>query len=276
MSGQIDEVKEHSGKGVGVVVVAVVFCFVFLRSYEQFKPYSPNKNTSGESSPLRPEEQSVKNRNTDTNLGAYADFSTADLQANNIRVSPGTAFSYNQIFGGSWSITALGGGFTAIVVLPENSQYELVVTHLTSMEPTCPGRGYSPITIQFDSESVVANYDPSTNHAARHDMVTDRWSVVGHSGQNTIRWIAGALCTHYWIRRIEFRLSPNRSAQLPVRRSDRNDWHPVSGCSILPRARLASSGRCSPYHEKVTHIACDVRLPMNLAVATLFDVLPSS
>ncbi len=114
--------------------------------------------------------------------GVFADFSTPQIQANNIHVTPNGAFAYNGVFGGSWRVTALGGGFTAEVDLPGSGTYKLIVTHLTSMDPGCPGRGYSPITIVFDTETVVADYDPSAHHAGDHGMVTDQWSVNGDLG----------------------------------------------------------------------------------------------
>ena len=34
-------------------------------------------------------------------------------------------------------------------------------------------------------------------------MVTDSWPITAQSGLNTLRLVAGEICTHYWVRRIE-------------------------------------------------------------------------
>lgn len=138
---------------------------------------------------------------------AYADFTGGTIEASNIRVTPHADFAYNTAFGGSWRITTPGGGFTAELTLPTDGRYDLIVTHLTSLANSCPGHGYSPITIQVNSGMVAENYDPAGNHAGTHAMVTDAWSITAHAGQNTLQWTAGALCTHYWIRRIEVNLA---------------------------------------------------------------------
>ena len=59
------------------------------------------------------------------------------------------------------------------------------------------------MTIQVNSAPVTANYDPAANHGGTHGMVTDRWPIIAHAGQNTLHWSEGTGCTHYWIQRIE-------------------------------------------------------------------------
>jgi serine/threonine protein kinase/streptogramin lyase len=133
----------------------------------------------------------------------HADFSAPTIQTSNMSIVPGAGFTYNTRFGKSWLITAVGGSFTGTFTVPSDGQYDLVVTHLTSYEPSCPGNGYSPVTIQVNSAPVTANYDPAANHGGTHGMVTDRWPIIAHAGQNTLHWSEGTGCTHYWIQRIE-------------------------------------------------------------------------
>lgn len=135
----------------------------------------------------------------------FADFSGPTIQSNKVKISPGADFSYNGNFGASWRVVAAGGGFTATFVAQKERKYILSVTHLSSMSPGCPGRGYSPVTIQLNSEAVVTDYDPSADHQALHAMVTDNWPVIARGGLNTLQWTAGAICSDYWIQRIEFK-----------------------------------------------------------------------
>jgi serine/threonine protein kinase len=133
----------------------------------------------------------------------HADFSAPTIQTSNMSIIPGAGFAYNTRFGKSWLITTLGGLFTGTFSVPSDGQYDLVVTHLTSYEPSCPGNGYSPVTIRVNSAPVVTDYDPAANHGGTHGMVTDRWPIVAHAGQNTLQWSERTGCTHYWIQRIE-------------------------------------------------------------------------
>jgi len=134
---------------------------------------------------------------------SYADFSTPTIQTSNMSIIPGVGFAYNTRFGKSWRITALGGSFTGTFTVPSDGQYDLVVTHLTSYEPSCPGNGYSPVTIQVNSVPIATGYDPAASHGGTHGMVTDRWPINAHAGQNTMQWTEGTGCTHYWIQRVE-------------------------------------------------------------------------
>jgi hypothetical protein len=136
-------------------------------------------------------------------VGTYADFSAPTIQTSNASIVSEAAFGYNTTFGGSWRIVGPGGGFSGTFSVPTTGQYSLLVTHLTSYEASCPGGGYSPVTIQVNTATVAENYDPGANHSGSHGWVTDTWPINANAGQNTLRWVAGPLCTHYWIRRIE-------------------------------------------------------------------------
>jgi len=195
--------KRRKGAAIFFVFATVAVFWMFSRVHGRSAAGLRAPVAEDVDTPVAP--PSSREERLQTSVEAFADFSMPDVEAINMRVTPGPAFAFNGVFGGSWRVTAPGGGFTAVVVLPKDARYDLVITHLTSMDANCPGRGYSPITIQFDSEMIVANYDPSASHAATHGMVTDQWPVMGRSGQNTLRLATGALCTHYWIRRVEFR-----------------------------------------------------------------------
>jgi uncharacterized OB-fold protein len=134
-----------------------------------------------------------------------AEFISPHIATHNIQIAPGAGFAFYPTFGGNWRITAPGGGFRATFDAPQDGKYDLAVTHLTSAAPTCPGNGFSPITIALNSQNIVKNYDPAQSHNGSHDFVTDHWTLNLHEGQNLLAWTAGNLCTHYWIQRIEIR-----------------------------------------------------------------------
>jgi hypothetical protein len=133
----------------------------------------------------------------------YAEFSAPTITSHNISVIPGPSFAYYKAFGGSWRITSPGGGFTGTFNVLVPGQYDLVVTHLTSSADACPENGSSPVTIRLNSEVIAGNYDPAAHHVGNHDWATDRWTIEANPGQYILSWTAGALCSHYWIRRIE-------------------------------------------------------------------------
>ncbi len=140
---------------------------------------------------------------------AYADFSGVPIQAKNMSVTPGSNFvsNANHQFGGSWRIAAQGGGFSAELNVPRGGKYALVVAHLSSLWDSpfggCRGNGYSPVTITLNSATVAGDYDAAENHGGSHAMVTDRWVISTHAGENVLRWTLGTGCTQYWIHRIE-------------------------------------------------------------------------
>ena len=135
----------------------------------------------------------------------YADFSTPSIQTRQMQIQTAAAFNFNGQSSGCWRITAPGGGFNGTFNLPTDGLYSLVVTHLTSLVPNCPGQGYSPVSIQVNGQTVAAGYDPSAHHGGTHGLVTDKWSFTAHSGQNSIRITTGPLCSFYWIQKVEIR-----------------------------------------------------------------------
>jgi|GEM_PF-6453213 len=82
---------------------------------------------------------------------------------------------------------------------------KLEVTHLSSKSGSCRGNGYSPVTISINGSSLVRNYDVAQHHDGSHGYETDGWDVSSylHQGPNKIKWKAGNLCTHYWIKKFE-------------------------------------------------------------------------
>ena len=74
----------------------------------------------------------------------------------------------------------------------------LIVEHLSSYSEGCPNNGYSPVTIKLNGEIIVSNFSPKS-----HSMITDTWNITPFlkKGENQISWVAGDLCTHYWIKK---------------------------------------------------------------------------
>jgi hypothetical protein len=137
-----------------------------------------------------------------------AEFTSAQITSHGIQITPGAGFAFYPTFGGNWRITSPGGGFRAVFDAPHVGRYVLVVTHLTSAAPTCPGNGFSPITIGLNSQNIVENYDPAQAHNGSHDFVTDRWTLNLNEGQNLLNWTGGNLCTQYWILHMEIQGEP--------------------------------------------------------------------
>ncbi len=112
-------------------------------------------------------------------------------------------FVYNTTYGDSWRMV----GYDAYVSLTFNVQAApesatLIIRHLSSADPDCPGGGYSPVDIVVNGTTIAADYDPAENHSGTHLFVTDEWDVAAHlqAGSNTVRIsICGDACTHYWI-----------------------------------------------------------------------------
>lgn len=134
----------------------------------------------------------------------FSIFSNPEIQCSHMSITPTSNFSYNNtfpsMFGGTWRITAPGGGFTGTFTVPTDGQYDLVVTHGSSYNDLLHRPGYSPVTIQVNSKTVVQGYDPAAHHPGVHDMPTDRWLIFAHAGQNTLQWTYDAHgTTHYWI-----------------------------------------------------------------------------
>jgi len=137
---------------------------------------------------------------------ASADFSNPSIASRNMQIIPGFAFAYNNRYpgavGGTWRITAAGGGFSGTFTVLKDGQYVLVVAHLTSSLP--PNPGYSPVTISVNSEPVVQGFDPKSHHPGVRGILTDRWPIFAHAGENTISWTYGTDgLSHYWIHSIK-------------------------------------------------------------------------
>ena len=167
----------------------------------------PNDSMADPKSPqvLKLKVKGKKFVTSDQQLAASGDaeFSSAQVKSHRIQIVDNGGFAFYPTFGGNWRITSPGGGFGATFDAPDDGKYDLLVTHLTSAAPTCPGNGYSPITIALNSQDIVENYDPAQAHDGSHDFVMDRWTLNLHEGQNILTWTAGSLCTHYWILRME-------------------------------------------------------------------------
>lgn len=165
---------------------------------------------------------------------AYASFIGPDISSSqNMNISPGTGFSYNTSFGNSWRIFTRGGGFTGTFTVPSSGWYNLVVKHESSPDNMHHQKGYSPITIQVNSEKILSDYDPATYHP-EINMPMDTCTFFTHLGKNTLQWTSGTLSTHYWIRSIEVQSAFNPKSPVP-----QNAPPPVisSVTPILPLAK---------------------------------------
>lgn len=147
---------------------------------------------------------------TSTNLtvsplaaSAYEVFANSEIVVSNMTVTPGYAFQYNAVYGNNWRILTTNGGFTSAFSVPAAGEYNLKVRHLTSSATNCPGNGYSPVTILVNGVPIVTNFDVGLAHGGSHGYETDSWTITAYEGDNTLEWIAGDQCTHYWLQRIE-------------------------------------------------------------------------
>lgn len=73
----------------------------------------------------------------------------------------------------------------------------LTVVHLSSYSKSCPGDGYSPVTIFVNDRPVVEDHSPPS-----HGYIQESWdisSLLKARAINTIRFEAGDMCTHYWL-----------------------------------------------------------------------------
>jgi hypothetical protein len=143
------------------------------------------------------------NRLTVPAIGSiYAVFANSSLAASNMTIYPGGYFEYNLYYGNSWRITRAGEGFTGTFTAPQAGAYKLRVRHGTSSSGSCLNNGYAPVSVIVNGTSVVSDYDVNANHNILW-FTNDTWTVQANAGENTLQWVAGALCTHYWIQRIE-------------------------------------------------------------------------
>lgn len=142
------------------------------------------------------------NRLTVPPIGSiYSVFANSSLASSNMAIYPGTNFQYN-VYGNSWRITNPGGGFTGTFTVPSTGVYNLRVRHGTSASASCPNGGYAPVNILINGANVATNYDPNAAHNFLW-YTNDTWTIQASAGRNTLEWVAGPLCTHYWIQRIE-------------------------------------------------------------------------
>jgi len=135
--------------------------------------------------------------------GASADFSQPKISGT-IDIFVGSSFRWNDYYQ-IWRIENDGGGFSGEFNLAAGGTYQLIVDHTASAAGSCPGGGYSPVTIRVNGTVVADCWDPAENNGGSHGSVIDEWSVDLNAGLNTVEWTACDLCTHYWIRTIEFR-----------------------------------------------------------------------
>ncbi len=132
-------------------------------------------------------------------------FSNPTIDVSHMHIVPVADFFYNNqfpsMFGGTWRITAPGGGFTGTFSVPTDGWYYLVVTHGSSYNDLIHQPGHSPVTIQINSKTIVQDYDPTEHHPEIHGgMATDRWLIFARAGQNKLQWTYAAHgTTHYWI-----------------------------------------------------------------------------
>jgi hypothetical protein len=101
-----------------------------------------------------------------------------------------------------WELATPGAMFGMNVFAPQPGPYNLVVTHMTYVGG-CPGGGYSPVSITVNGEPVVTNYDVAENFDGVHTWVTEDFPVYLWPGENHIEWVAGPLCSPYWIQNVQ-------------------------------------------------------------------------
>jgi hypothetical protein len=193
LTGAICETDAPSREGITIPADASGEYFVFLR-------VSPDGDTDPD-----PSDNATSTNLTVSPLTAsiYAVFANSEMAVSNMSVTPGYAFQYNSVYGNNWRIVTTNGGFTSTFTVPAAGEYRLKVRHLTSSAPSCPGGGYSPVTILLNGISVVTNFDAALAHGGSHGYETDSWMITAQEGDNTLEWRAGELCTHYWLQRIE-------------------------------------------------------------------------
>ncbi|MBP9901458.1 MAG: hypothetical protein IT579_07830 [Verrucomicrobia subdivision 3 bacterium] len=137
----------------------------------------------------------------------YSVFANSSLVTSNMSISPGANFAYNAYYGNCWRIFQPDGGFSGTFTAPQAGAYTLRVRHGTSFSQSCPNNGYAPMNIYINGTNLVADYDVAANHAS-YWFENETWTIQANEGENTLEWVAGNLCTHYWIQRIELKAVP--------------------------------------------------------------------
>jgi len=131
----------------------------------------------------------------------YVDFSQPQIKTKGVSLDSDFSLKWNAYYK-VWRFESKGDHFKLKVNIPKDGLYKIEITHLSSAADNCPGGGYSPITVFANGKSIVSNYDVAEHHENKHGWVTDHWKVNLKKGSNTIEWVAGSICTHYWIKRI--------------------------------------------------------------------------
>ena len=137
----------------------------------------------------------------------YAVFANSVIASTNLNIAPSGNFAYNSFYGNCWRLTQPGGGFTGMFMAPQAAAYTLRVRHATSSSSTCPNNGYAPVSIFVNGTNLVADYDVAASHAS-YWFEEDAWTIQANQGENTLEWVAGSLCTHYWLQRVELTALP--------------------------------------------------------------------
>jgi hypothetical protein len=148
----------------------------------------------------------------------YAVFANSSIVASNLNISPGGSFAYNTFYGNCWRLIQPGGGFSGRFLAPQAGPYTLRVRHATSSSSSCPNNGYAPVNIIVNGTSLVTDYDVAANHAS-YWFEDDTWTIQANQGENTLEWVAGNLCTHYWLQRVELKAlaaPPHIDAIIPI------------------------------------------------------------
>ncbi len=132
------------------------------------------------------------------------DLAQSDIRLQSVRMAPNSGLKWSPYYK-TWRLERAGDSFGIELTAPKARKYELLVTDLTSASSQCPGGGYSPVAIEVNGKAIAPLHDPALAHNGDHGWAIDKWDIDLNEGNNTITWTAGALCTQYWINRVEIR-----------------------------------------------------------------------
>ena len=108
-----------------------------------------------------------------------------------------------------------------------SARAELSLTHLSSASDQAVNGGWSPVNIYVNGTIVADAHSPE-----EHGFMTETWDISGllDRGDNTIRIVADALQTHYWLQRVEVGVFGHAPAAHPPRpRNLSIDFSPLPG-----------------------------------------------
>ena len=90
------------------------------------------------------------------------------------------------------------------------------------------------------------DYDPAANHKATHGWVTDTWMINASTGTNSIRFISGKQCTHYWVKKIELELNNSlaNSSTAETQIDHLMLAARIPTCPLVRKARKELRGEC--------------------------------